>query len=265
MSDHPARELLPGYSLGCLEEAEEREVRAHVAVCPTCRDELAALQEVTGSLALALPPATPPAGLEDRIRQSIVGLARASRAPRAGRARSYRVRALGAVAAVLIVALGAGNILQLSRGARGPQAAASLTTAVLKGTEGQLDAYGTIVLDPEDNHGVLAVRGLHRLDAGHQYQLWLIKDTERRSGGVFSVNADGYGALMLEVPPDFKGFRSMGISVEPTGGSPAPTGAAVMRGTILVHALDAGAHAPIMGPAEVAQRWTRTWEAVTAG
>jgi anti-sigma-K factor RskA len=238
MSDHPTRELLPGYALGCLEAAEEREVRAHIAVCPACRDELAAFQEVTGSLALAVAPAAPPAGLEDRIRESIKGRARAPRAGRgsprgAPRVLSFRIRALGAVAAVLIVALGAGNIVQFrSRGTGGPQAAASLTTAVLKGTVGQPDAYGTIVLDPEDNHGVLAVRGLPRLDPGRQYQLWLIRGTERRSGGVFSVNEDGYGALMLDVPPDFRGFRAMGISVEPAGGSPSPTGTAVMRGTI---------------------------------
>ncbi|MGA2480662.1 MAG: anti-sigma factor, partial [Spirochaetia bacterium] len=151
----------------------------------------------------------------------------------ARRALPFRIRAIGAVAAILIVALAAGNVLQLrSRGARVSSEAASLTTAVLKGTAGVPDAYGTVVLDPEDNRGVLAVRGLPRLDVAHQYQLWLIRGTERRSGGVFSVSADGYGSLMLDVPTDFKGFRDIGISVEPTGGSPSPTGAAVMRGTL---------------------------------
>ena len=42
-----------------------------------------------------------------------------------------------------------------------------------------------------DNKGVLAVTGLHGLDRGHQYQLWLIKDGQRRSGGVFSPDAEG--------------------------------------------------------------------------
>ena len=231
MSDHPTRELLPGYALGCLEATEERAVREHLAGCEACRDELTAFQEVTGSLALAVPPAAPPAGLEERIAQRIRAAQRdtgrgAARGRAARRALPFRIRAIGAVAAILIVALAAGNVLQLrSRGARVSSDAASLTTAILKGTAGVPDAYGTVVLDPEDNRGVLAVRGLPRLDAAHQYQLWLIRGTERRSGGVFSVSADGYGSLMLDVPADFKGFRDIGISVEPTGAArhpPAP-------------------------------------------
>jgi anti-sigma-K factor RskA len=234
MSDHPTRELLPGYALGCLEAAEEREVRDHLAGCQACREELASFQEVTGSLALALPPVTPPSGLENRILVN-VGKSLHPSSSQADQRRPWplRIRAIGAVAAILIVALAAGNVLQLrSRGASASQAVPSLTMAVLRGTAVVPDAYGTMVLDPEDNHGVLAVRGLLRLDEAHQYQLWLIKGTERRSGGVFSVSADGYGALMLDVPPDFKGFRAMGISIEPKGGSPSPTGSAVMRGTL---------------------------------
>ena len=238
MSNHPTRELLPGYALGCLEAAEERAVLDHLAGCEACRSELAAFQEVTGTLALALAPGAPPAGLEDRIAQRILAAERDAPAPaaprqRVGRVLQFRIRAIGAVAAILIVALAAGNVLQLkSRGARGGSDAASLTTAILTGTAGLPDAYGTIVLDPADNRGVLAVRGLPRLDAGHQYQLWLIRGGERRSGGVFTVSSDGYGSLMLDVPVDFKGFRAMGISIEPAGGSPAPTGTAVMRGTL---------------------------------
>ena len=76
------------------------------------------------------------------------------------------------------------------------------------------------------------MRGLPRLDVAHQYQLWLIRGTERRSGGVFSVDEDGYGNLLLNVPKDFKGFTSIGISVEPSGGSPAPTGARVAGGNL---------------------------------
>ena len=47
-----------------------------------------------------------------------------------------------------------------------------------------------------------------------------------------SVNADGYGSLQLSVPKEFKGFHAIGISIEPAGGSPQPTGARVMSGTL---------------------------------
>jgi len=230
MSDHHALgDLLPGFALGILEEDEELRVREHLADCPACMDDLAALREVTGSLSLAVRRVEPPAVLEEKIMQRI-GASRPT--PRRSFPAWYRT--LGAVAAVLIVALATGNILQW-RGILPPRSSASapgLTTAALFGVDEVRDAYGTIVLDPEDNHGVLAVRGLSNLDAAHQYQLWLIKGTERRSGGVFSVNADGYGALMLSVPADFKGFRAIGISIEPAGGSLQPTGARVMSGTL---------------------------------
>jgi anti-sigma-K factor RskA len=248
MSDHHALgDLLPGFALGILEADEERRVQEHLADCPACREDLAALREVTGSLSLAVRRVEPPAVLEKRIMQRI-GASRLNTpplsSPAARRPHSVRTsprrslpawyRTLGAVAAVLIVALATGNILQL-RGIMprsGPSSAPGLTTATLVGVDGVRDAYGTIVLDPEDNHGVLAVRGLSNLDTAHQYQLWLIKGAERRSGGVFSVNADGYGSLQLSVPKDFTGFRAIGISIEPTGGSPQPTGARVMSGTL---------------------------------
>ena len=246
-NQHDLGDLLPGFAFGTLEEDEERRVREHLADCPACRDDLAAFQEVTGSLSLAVRRVEPPAALEERIMRRIGASRRdmQSLSSRPG-ARPLPVRSsprrqipawyrtLGAVAAVLIVALATGNILQF-RGIMpriGPSSTSGLTTATLIGVGGVRDAYGTIVLDPEDNHGVLAVRGLANLDTAHQYQLWLIKGAERRSGGVFSVNADGYGSLQLSVPEDFKGFHAIGISIEPAGGSPQPTGARVKSGTL---------------------------------
>ncbi len=37
---HAIRDLLPSYALGCLEAAEDRAVREHLAMCPSCRREL---------------------------------------------------------------------------------------------------------------------------------------------------------------------------------------------------------------------------------
>ena len=76
------------------------------------------------------------------------------------------------------------------------------------------------------------MQGLRGLDRGHQYQLWLIKDGERRSGGVFSPDAEGYGSMLLTVPRDFKDFRSFTVSVEPRGGSAWPTSSPVLAGAL---------------------------------
>lgn len=241
MSDpHPFRDLLPGYSLGILDEEETSEVKNHLADCAVCRAELASFHEVTGALAAAVPQRDLPAGLEARIMRAVEGRPSPGRAEKrlawrqpAARTRSPW-RALTGIAAALAVALGAGNLLQWS-GALGPAGrggAPRLSTAVLSGADGASEAYGTIVLDPKDNKGVLAVTGLPALGADRQYQLWLIRDGERRSAGVFSPDPDGYGSMLLTVPADFRDFRSFGVSVEPRGGSPAPTGPRVLTGKL---------------------------------
>jgi anti-sigma-K factor RskA len=234
MSEHQAiEELLPGYALGCLDAEEEKAIREHLASCQPCRERLESFREVSDRLSLAVPMAQPPKSLEGRIMRRIdntlLGRRLSSRW-----VQRFRHPALAAMAAVLIVALAVGNIVQLAKAPLMPPQPRSgrLMTATLAGTEQAREAYGTIVLDPKDNKGVLAVNGLPILDAAHQYQLWLIRDGQRRSGGVFSVDDEGYGSLLLTVPDDFKDFRSFGISIEPLGGSQAPTGAKVMSGTL---------------------------------
>ncbi|MGA2640599.1 MAG: anti-sigma factor [Spirochaetia bacterium] len=233
--EHSMRDLLPGYTLGILDEEEKNDVREHLSACASCRAELVSYREVTGRLAAAVPDTELPAGLEERIMRAIAALRSRRRTTTRGVPRRRAPwPAFTALAAILAVALGVGNLLQwtsvLQPRARG--ARARLTTALLSGTGEARDAYGTIVLEPSDNEGVLAVTGLRRLDPGHQYQLWLIKDGERRSGGVFSPDAEGYGSMLLTVPRDFKDFHSFGVSIEPRGGSIAPTSALLLSGAL---------------------------------
>ena len=139
---------------------------------------------------------------------------------------------LAAVAAVLIIVLGAGNIFLLTRPFQSRALVPGLVTVTLTGTGETSQAYGTIVIDRDDNKGVFAVRGLAPLGASNAYQLWIIRQGERRSGGVFTVSPDGYGSLQITVPPEFTGFTGFGVSIEPAGGSVSPTGARVMSGRI---------------------------------
>ena len=226
MSDeHAIRDLLPGYALGCLDPEDERAVITHLPRCPACRVELESYTIVTDRLASTAPAAKPLAGLELRILRGL-------KAARPSRFSTWRP-ALSAVAALFVVALVAGNFLQWTGVIQrpGPAGTAKLLTAALAGTGDALGAYGTVVLDPGDREGVLAVTGLPRLDSAHRYQLWLTRGTERRSAGVFSVDTQGYGSLLLAVPADFRDFRGMEVSLEPAGGSIKPTGASLLTGT----------------------------------
>jgi anti-sigma-K factor RskA len=224
--EHAVRDLLPGYALGCLDPEEKRAVAVHLTRCPACRAELETYVRVTDQLSMTAPAAEPSAGLELRILRGV-------ETRRRSRFVTWRP-ALTAVAAVIVVALFTGNLLQwtgvVHRPGRG--AAATMLTATLAGTGDARDAFGTVVLDPGDREGVLAVTGLPRLDSEHRYQVWLIRGDERRSAGLFGVDERGYGSLLLAVPADFSDFRTLGITVEPAGGSPAPTGARVMTGAL---------------------------------
>jgi anti-sigma-K factor RskA len=205
-------------------------VAEHLRHCRECREQLAAWQAVTDTLAFGVAQHDPPAELERRIMARLP-----SRRPARAASPIFQFRhpVLASVAAVLIVVLGAGNVAFWLRQSRPHSTVtSSLITVFLTGTSDARDAFGTVVIDRDDNHGIMAVRGLQQLDSSRAYQLWLIRDGERRSGGVFSVNADGYGSLQITIPPDFRGFTGFGVSIEPAAGSPSPTGMRVMKGSI---------------------------------
>jgi anti-sigma-K factor RskA len=229
-NDHDILELLPAYALGSLTTEETARVEEHLPRCRECREELASWREVTGSLAFGVEQRTPSAGLEARVMARLSARRRPRMIPAV---LQFRHPVLAAVASVLIVVLAAGNIAFWVRQSQPrTSVSSSLITVFLTGTSDARDAYGTIVIDRDDNHGIMAVRGLQPLDPSRTYQLWLVRGGERRSGGVFSVNPDGYGSLQVSVPVDFRGFTGFGISIEPAPGSPTPTGLRVMKGSI---------------------------------
>ena len=93
-----------------------------------------------------------------------------------------------------------------------------------KGTHGSFVRYRI----HDGDHGTLVVDSLAPLGQDQQYQLWLIQDGERTDGGVFSVNPEGYGSLWVETPQPLSSYSAFGITIEPAGGSPGPTGDKVL-------------------------------------
>ncbi len=171
-------------------------------------------------LNLAVPLREPPPSLEGRLMDAVAGSPRRSRFPG---------RAWGGLAAAAILILAGGNLTQWLLSKPAPMKS-GLQVVMMSGGPLAPKAFGTIVLDPDDNHGILAVRDLPKPPRG-QYQLWLKKGTEVRSAGLFSVNADGYGSLSLTIPSGFLGFHEFFLTVEPLEGSPLPTAPPVMVGS----------------------------------
>jgi anti-sigma-K factor RskA len=228
-------DLIPGYALNCLDQDDELLVAEHLARCATCRAELKEYQAVAEDLPLAMATSQPPA----RLRENILQQARRSKAeaqklsPLPQRRRLWSAPAFSFLSLVIVLLLGASNLLLWSRlNAVERQAQDSLRTVTLEATSFSPQATGLLVISVDGQHGTLVVDRLPVLDESHEYQLWLSKDGQRVSGGIFSVDEDGYGAKWIHADDPLASFTQFGVTIEPAGGSPGPTGDKVLGGEL---------------------------------
>ncbi len=243
MTEKHVIDLLAAYALGSLDEAESREVARHLAQCEACQADLRAYRSVVDRMPLAAPERTPPA----HLRQSILDRAAPRPAVPAPAARPvepsrswwqriFSGPAWAPAALLLIVILIAGNILLWARLQRSGQAqqqavVAQIRLVEMKGTNQAPTADGVLVYQPSKDNTLLVVEGMPQLPAGQAYQLWLIQGDQRDSGGVFSVRPNGYGVLQVSPPKPLTHYTAFGVTIEPAGGSPGPTGAKVLGGS----------------------------------
>ena len=83
---------------------------------------------------------------------------------------------------------------------RSNPAATALRVVNLDGTQFSPGASGMIIMSKNGEYGTLVVDHLGALSPEQQYQLWLIQDGKRTSGGVFSVSSEGYASLVIASP-----------------------------------------------------------------
>ncbi len=233
-------DLIPAYALDSLEKDEAAPVKAHLEACENCRSELRAYQAIAGSLPGAVPQYNPPArvktALFERVQAASAPARPAAPAPAAARPqrvekaprRAFPFWALAGLA--VMVLLLAGNLLLwrevLNLRASQPE---QLGVINLHSAGGPApEATGLIVVSADRSHGTLVVDRLHTLPEDQQYQLWLIQNGHRVSGGVFSVDDDGYSAMWVHAPEPLGSYDSFGITIEPYGGSYYPTGDKVL-------------------------------------
>lgn len=67
------------------------------------------------------------------------------------------------------------------------------------------------------------------LESDMTYQLWLIRDGKRTSGGLFTVDSWGSGTLVMQLDEPLDNYDALGITPEPAGGSSGPTAPPVVR------------------------------------
>jgi anti-sigma-K factor RskA len=92
------------------------------------------------------------------------------------------------------------------------------------------DIAGSMLVDEDKNTAVLVLWNLPPLGAEQTYQIWLIDaDGKRLSGGLFRpATVQGYTTATIQSPRPLREFVGIGVTVEPEGGSPGPTGSRIL-------------------------------------
>lgn len=92
---------------------------------------------------------------------------------------------------------------------------AKVTTGKLKG-----GATGTVVVSHSKDKAAFLTSGLAKPPGGKVYQLWFNDNGTMRSAGLLNPSSSSESVLMKG---SVDGAAGMGITVEPAGGSKAPT------------------------------------------
>ena len=106
---------------------------------------------------------------------------------------------------------------------------------VLKATSAAPGTFGLLMTNVANNWGVAAVLGVHPLGPDNWYQLWLEKDGVATHGWfIKQVDPDTkFGQVYAKnFPTPVTEFDRIFITLEPNGGSDAPTTQALLQATI---------------------------------
>jgi anti-sigma-K factor RskA len=224
-------DLIPAYALGALDAGEVATVVEHLKSCAACQTELVAYEAVVDALPHAVPGAAPAPALKrrlmERVRQSTdadVAPAISWWQPIASALNSLRTgsrwKPALAIAAVAVL-IGIFSVWQQVE-------PATIEPVELTATDIAPDARGVIEMAENRREATLTVAGLPALPPDQQYQLWLVADGQRASGAIFSVNAAGWAKVTVDAQRPLAEYGAFGITIEPAGGSPGPTGERVL-------------------------------------
>lgn len=104
---------------------------------------------------------------------------------------------------------------------------------ILPGTEAQPQAQGELLYEPDSQIAILLVDGMSTLDPDQVYQVLLIRNDGHDTAETFAVDVQGQSALIVHAQAPLSTFTSVGVSIEPRGGSPQRTGAVILLGDLV--------------------------------
>ena len=231
-------ELLPAYAIGSLDSDEIRRVEEHLLSCLLCRDDSSALREVTSQLSLTAPLAVPSADLKARLLKRVhVTQSHKDTAPQTPtRPLLERLLPAWGLASLFLIVVLAGfsfSLWQRMDQLEFSTSPGGMRAVPLSPADATSMATGFVLISDDGKNGALVVDGLPPLSEDQEYQVWLVKDGERTSGALFSTDENHYGGTRIRAPLSLLEYSAVGITVEPAGGSPHPTGEQVLAGLLM--------------------------------
>lgn len=209
-------------------------------VDPDTEFDYAEFGDVATELALALPPVEPSPDLKARLMAQVavtpqlpavtvtpVTDARpASPAEQKANARWFTRTSATLVAAAAAVALFFGGVVSANLfqpGDDAQQLAAIVAAPDVQTVAAPVTAGGSATLVSSESLGLSAMvfDGLPELSDDEAYALWYITDGEPTPAGLFTVEENGEVVQVLDGA--FEAGTIVGVTVEPSSGSPAPT------------------------------------------
>ena len=226
--------LSGAYAVDALDDIERAAFERHLAECAECRAEVASLREAAAPARRDRRPTAPPPALRDRV---LAGIATVRplppevprRAAPARRRRPAPLRGLVAAAAAVVVVGAGAVVVAAALAGRDLARRPSATDAVLQAPRRPQHLARLPGRRDGDRHPLrLGRQGGHRDRArcrrrrtGMVYQLWLDQPGDGMvSAGVMPVEGRPDRAARRATPPP---PPAPGITVEPEGGSTAPT------------------------------------------
>lgn len=254
------KELIPARALSALDNADDRLLSEHLASCLECQHELESWASIAASLALGAKAEEPSPQVRERILKEIQSEQNkgGSNPNESGKVIRFAAPAkrdisflrsivlIAAALAFLALMVSVFVLLQREQQARSQVARLSSQLNSLQeqlSNNGELLSFFTtpgttfIELSPTNavrgahailaydkaGHTMLAANDLPMAPSGKEYQLWYIAGSKPVPRGTFTTDQNGKVLVRDQLPPTFQAGAVFAITLEPAGGSPAPT------------------------------------------
>jgi anti-sigma-K factor RskA len=216
--------LATPYALHAMPQSELDDIDRQLAHAPAplalaFADEVRAVREAMAQLSVTT-AVEPPAHLRERLLAAVDSGKVVELRPRSTRGRTAAI----AVAAALAIGLGAAGIGFAIRPEQKQTAAEQIFAAPdVRTVSGEIPTGGTatVVFSRERNAGVLVMNNVAPPKPGTVYQMWLVGANGPESAG--TMDAAAVAPSTTAVLPDLGDSNTLAFTVEPSGGSAAPT------------------------------------------